>query len=110
MTTFAGRNTPGLVDGPASVALFNNPVGITMDNYGQIYVSDTMSNVVRLISSAGTTLLSIVFHECGSNGCVVTVTQATCKHWSVQGFQVLLFCTWIRQLEYCMLRIPCSIR
>ena len=54
VTTIAGSTsgTSGSANGAASAALFNSPVGIAIDNSGNIYVSDTFSNTIRRISSS----------------------------------------------------------
>ncbi len=41
--------TPGYVDGPAEIAEFNEPDGITTDSEGNIYVADTNNNCIRKI-------------------------------------------------------------
>jgi sugar lactone lactonase YvrE len=53
VTTFAGINTVGYVDGPAASAEFNNPSGLVSDKQGNFYLSDTYNNVIRKISSSG---------------------------------------------------------
>ncbi len=53
VTTIAG--TPGVfgtLDGPGSVALFSHPFGITIDLPGNLYVSDSGNNTVRMITPA----------------------------------------------------------
>jgi hypothetical protein len=49
VTTYAGTNAPGYNDGPAQVALFNNPYGITMTADGVMYVADTLNHRIRAI-------------------------------------------------------------
>ena len=52
--TFAGSGSnASLVNGAAAVATFNNPLGVAVDGSGNVYVSDTGNNCVRLISLGG---------------------------------------------------------
>lgn len=53
---FAGNPTgPGMRNGPAAQALFNNPGGVVCDTLGNRYVADTSNHVIRKISSTGET-------------------------------------------------------
>ncbi len=45
--------TPGRVDSTNSTALFNFPVGITRDGYGNLFVSDAGSHIIRQITPMG---------------------------------------------------------
>ncbi len=52
VVTLAGRsNQTGWVDGPASTALFNRPIGIAADAAGNLYVGDTGNHVIREIAA-----------------------------------------------------------
>ncbi len=54
VTTFAGApGVPGSTDGLGSAARFSQPVGIALDGAGNLYVSDSSSNLIRKITSAG---------------------------------------------------------
>jgi sugar lactone lactonase YvrE len=55
VTTFAGNGNSGYVDGSGLGALFNNPQGVSVDNNGNVYVSDSFNNYVREITPAGLT-------------------------------------------------------
>jgi len=59
VTTIAGKlgeeDSEGYVDGAGSVARFNNPTGIAVDNSGVIYVTDSDNFVIRKIQPDGTT-------------------------------------------------------
>jgi sugar lactone lactonase YvrE len=57
VTTVAGSGTPGpysdIVDGPVDSARLFGPEGLTVDDEGNIYVADTLSNRIRRISPDG---------------------------------------------------------
>jgi hypothetical protein len=47
LTNSTGFQLGGYLDGPASVALFNDPTGVAVDSAGNVYVADEGNNVVR---------------------------------------------------------------
>jgi DNA-binding beta-propeller fold protein YncE len=53
VSTIAGDGTAGYVDGPAAQARFNGPIGVGVDNDGNVYVADTYNDRIRKISSDG---------------------------------------------------------
>jgi sugar lactone lactonase YvrE len=53
VSTVAGDGTAGYVDGPASQARFNGPMGIAVDQRGNIYVADTYNDRIRMITTDG---------------------------------------------------------
>ncbi|WP_259067330.1 NHL repeat-containing protein [Mucilaginibacter sp. X4EP1] len=53
VTTVAGGDTTGAVNGPGVSATFNYPTGIALDASGNLYVADAGNNLIRLISKAG---------------------------------------------------------
>jgi len=54
VTTFAGQSgSPGVVDGPSSVARFNYPVGLAIDSQNTLYVGDSNNRAIRKISPNG---------------------------------------------------------
>ena len=53
VTTFAGSGASTSVDGTGTGATFNAPAGIAIDNANNIYVTETLGNVIRKISPAG---------------------------------------------------------
>lgn len=52
VSTFAG-STEGDTDGMGTDAKFNEPIGITMDEQGILYVADSGNNKIRKISPSG---------------------------------------------------------
>ncbi|TDX00906.1 NHL repeat-containing protein [Dinghuibacter silviterrae] len=53
VTTFAGSGSPGAADGNDTAASFNGPVGIAIDQQGNLYVSDQNNHKIRKITPAG---------------------------------------------------------
>jgi len=57
--TIAGTNGPrGSQDGLNSSAQFNNPSGIAVDTFGNLYVADCFNSTIREISAIGTNWLT----------------------------------------------------
>ena len=52
----AGAVASGFVDGDGEHARFNDPVGVCVDNGGNIYVADRLNNAVRKVKSDGHTV------------------------------------------------------
>lgn len=53
VSTVAGDGVSGFVNGPASQARFYSPNGIAVDSAGNVYVSDTGNNRIRVITTDG---------------------------------------------------------
>ncbi len=53
VTTFAGNGLIGSVDGKGTAASFGNPMDVTVDNSGDVYVADSHNNVIRKITPGG---------------------------------------------------------
>lgn len=54
VTTYAGANgEAGAVDGPAALARFNEPLGITDNGTGGLYVVDRLNHAIRRIDANG---------------------------------------------------------
>ena len=59
VTTFAGDNGPGFVDGAVATAAFNIPNGVFADaTSGDLYVADASNNAIRLISNGDVSTLA----------------------------------------------------
>jgi sugar lactone lactonase YvrE len=54
VTTFAGSGEFAVQDGDATHASFEFPTGIAIDHHGNLLVSDSRSDAVRMISPSGT--------------------------------------------------------
>jgi hypothetical protein len=54
VTTLAGlAGSPGSADGTGSAARFNQPFGVALDRWGNVYVADTDNDTIRKITPAG---------------------------------------------------------
>ncbi len=61
ISTLAGNGSSGFLDGNGQNAQFDAPTGITIDNDGNLYISDTFNHTIRRITSSGevSTLLAV---------------------------------------------------
>lgn len=74
-SVFAGSGTAGKNNGPAAIASFNHPSGITVDNDGNVYVADEYNNMIRKITPQGVVSTLAGTGVAGSaNGSVNTAT------------------------------------
>lgn len=53
VSTVAGNGVPGYLDGPASQAMFSQPLGVCADAAGNVWVADTGNSRIRRIDAAG---------------------------------------------------------
>jgi NHL repeat len=61
INTFAGNGTQGYAgdNGPATAAMLNYPYGITGDKAGNIYIADTLNNVIREVAASSGVITTI---------------------------------------------------
>ena len=53
VSTLAGNGKAGYLDGDASEAQFNGPIGVAVDKTGKVYVADTYNDRIRVIALDG---------------------------------------------------------
>ena len=54
VTTYAGTGSAGFVNGDTSIAQFNKPFGICIDQEGNLYLADAYNHCIRKIGTDGT--------------------------------------------------------
>jgi len=52
VSTYSGDGSPGFVNGAVSGAKFNQPLGVAIDNEGNMYIADAGNHVIRKISTS----------------------------------------------------------
>jgi serine/threonine protein kinase, bacterial len=70
-SVYAGSGTPGSANGALTSARFSDPLQIAMDSHGNIYVADNGNSAIRLVSTSGSTVSTLV----GPSSMSPTVTQ-----------------------------------
>ena len=79
ITTFAGTGVSGSSGdgGLASTAQLNDPVGISADNSGNVYIADFDNHKIRMVNSAGiiTTFAGTGSYGSGGDGGVASAAQ-----------------------------------
>lgn len=79
ISTFAGAGTAGYSGdgGPATSAQFDNPLDITFDACGDMYVADNLNNVIRRISNPAATIAPVSGLSVLCQGSAISLTDAT---------------------------------
>lgn len=86
VSTLAGQQAPGWVDGQGSAAKFNDPFGIAVDAAGNLYVADLSNYRIRKISPSGyVTTISGTGQSGSSDGPVATAQFARPKGIALDG-------------------------
>ena len=67
LTVLAGRDNQGALDGPAHVAKFSEPDGITVDQNGTVYVAERFVHTIRKITPDGTVSTLAGLHAVSGN-------------------------------------------
>ncbi len=60
VTTIAGTNTAGYLDGPGTTARFSSPAGISLDSSGNLFIADYGNNVIRKIDAVTNVVTTFV--------------------------------------------------
>ena len=81
ITTFAGNGTLGFSgDGAAATsAQLNNPLGVTLDGYGNVYIADAENGRIRKVTAATGVITTIAGSGWGSSGDGGAATAAKMK-------------------------------
>ena len=53
VTTYAGTGSSGFINGDTSIASFNKPFGICIDDVGNLFIADAYNHCIRKISTEG---------------------------------------------------------
>ncbi|MDB5025221.1 MAG: hypothetical protein JWP78_2976 [Mucilaginibacter sp.] len=90
VSTVAGNATAGYVDGAATtVAEFNSPAAVALDQQGNLYVADFNNNMIRKVTSAGVVSTIAGTKTAGYiNGTVNTTTGTYASFYNPDGVVV----------------------
>ena len=68
VSTVAGTGKPGFADGPSTQAQFNGPIGVGIDEQGNVFVADTYNDRIRKIANGQVTTVAGVGRPGYSDG------------------------------------------
>jgi sugar lactone lactonase YvrE len=75
VSTLAGSDSTGAVDGIGAAAYFFGPSGVACDAQGNVYVADAGNNLIRMITPAGSvTTISGNINPGAANGALLSAT------------------------------------
>jgi gliding motility-associated-like protein len=88
VSTFAGSGTGAYFDGQGISAMFYNPIGITIDNTGILYVFDDLNGLIRKITPAGavTTIAGTLGETGYRDGLALNATFGTVRNLTADDF------------------------
>ncbi|MFY0593159.1 SMP-30/gluconolactonase/LRE family protein, partial [Roseivirga sp.] len=66
VTTIAGNGNPGFVEGTGTNAEFNQPAGIAIDGFGNLFVADDSNQVIRRLTAEGVVSTFVGGHSSGT--------------------------------------------
>jgi serine/threonine-protein kinase len=87
----SGKTGPlggGYADGPANQAQFHDPIGITIDQYGNLYVSDWVNHRIRKITPQGEVSTLAGGGEAGPKGDLADGPGSAARFWGPEGIAV----------------------
>jgi len=72
VSTLAGTGSEGHADGTATTVQFEDPFGVAVDSFGNVYVTDSVNHLIRKITPAGVVSIFAGSTEGFANGTVNT--------------------------------------
>jgi sugar lactone lactonase YvrE len=52
VSTYAGSDSTGLINGPAANSALFGPTGVTVDGSGNVYIADAGNNIIRMVNTS----------------------------------------------------------
>lgn len=77
ISTYAGNGSWGYFDGSATSATFRNPQGLTVDLQGNLYIADSLNQVIRKVTPSGVVSTIVGTGSAGYSGDGGLATNAT---------------------------------